>query len=306
MISGHSTDVSPGNGGVVDSHHHIWDPAKRPHEWLLALPSLNRPFGLSQLEQVATPLGVSATVLVQVLNDPAETEEFLALASASEVIAGVVGWVDLTDPGVGETLARLSELPGGDKLVGVRHLVPNEPDPDWLRRHEVRRGVRAVSASGGAFDLLVSTRELPAAVDLAEHLEGATLVVDHMAKPEIAASAWEPWNSLIGQLARSDSVFCKISGLVSQAGKHWDPTAVRPYVERVVELFGPNRLLFGSDWPVCTAVASYDQVLGLARDLITPLVGKETDAVFGGTARRIYKLASVRREERPGERRFDI
>jgi len=181
---------------------------------------------------------VSATVLVQVLNDPAETEEFLALASASEFIAGVVGWVDLTDPGVGETLARLSELPGGDKLVGVRHLVPNEPDPDWLRRHEVRRGVRAVSASGGAFDLLVSTRELPAAVDLAEHLEGATLVVDHMAKPEIAASAWEPWNSLIGQLARSDSVFCKISGLVSQAGKHWDPTAVRPYVERVVELFG--------------------------------------------------------------------
>lgn len=306
MISGHSTDVSPGNGGVVDSHHHIWDPAKRPHEWLLALPSLNRPFGLSQLEQVATPLGVSATVLVQVLNDPAETEEFLALANASEFIAGVVGWVDLTDPGVGETLARLSELPGGDKLVGVRHLVPNEPDPDWLRRHEVRRGVRAVSASGGAFDLLVSTRELPAAVDLAEHLEGATLVVDHMAKPEIAASAWEPWNSLIGQLARSDSVFCKISGLVSQAGKHWDPTAVRPYVERVVELFGPNRLLFGSDWPVCTAVASYDQVLGLARDLITPLVGKETDAVFGGTARRIYKLASVRREERPGERRFDI
>ena len=306
MISGHSTDVSPGNGGVVDSHHHIWDPAKRPHEWLLALPSLNRPFGLSQLEQVATPLGVSATVLVQVLNDPAETEEFLALASASEFIAGVVGWVDLPDPGVGETLARLSELPGGDKLVGVRHLVPNEPDPDWLRRHEVRRGVRAVSASGGAFDLLVSTRELPAAVDLAEHLEGATLVVDHMAKPEIAASAWEPWNSLIGQLARSDSVFCKISGLVSQAGKHWDPTAVRPYVERVVELFGPNRLLFGSDWPVCTAVASYDQVLGLARDLITPLVGKETDAVFGGTARRIYKLASVRREERPGERRFDI
>jgi L-fuconolactonase len=306
VISGHSTDVSPGNGGVVDSHHHIWDPAKRPHEWLLALPSLNRPFGLSQLEQVATPLGVSATVLVQVLNDPAETEEFLALASASEFIAGVVGWVDLTDPGVGETLARLSELPGGDKLVGVRHLVPNEPDPDWLRRHEVRRGVRAVSASGGAFDLLVSTRELPAAVDLAEHLEGATLVVDHMAKPEIAASAWEPWNSLIGQLARSDSVFCKISGLVSQAGKHWDPTAVRPYVERVVELFGPNRLLFGSDWPVCTAVASYDQVLGLARDLITPLVGKETDAVFGGTARRIYKLASVRREERPGERRFDI
>lgn len=306
MISGHSTDVSPGNGGVVDSHHHIWDPAKRPHEWLLALPSLNRPFGLSQLEQVATPLGVSATVLVQVLNDPTETEEFLALASASEFIAGVVGWVDLTDPGVGETLARLSELPGGDKLVGVRHLVPNEPDPDWLRRHEVRRGVRAVSASGGAFDLLVSTRELPAAVDLAEHLEGATLVVDHMAKPEIAASAWEPWNSLIGQLARSDSVFCKISGLVSQAGKHWDPTAVRPYVERVVELFGPNRLLFGSDWPVCTAVASYDQVLGLARDLITPLVGKETDAVFGGTARRIYKLASVRREERPGERRFDI
>jgi L-fuconolactonase len=305
-MTGYSTDVSPGTGGIVDSHHHIWDPAKRPHEWLVALPSLNRPFDLSQLEQVATPLGVSATVLVQVLNDPAETEEFLALASASEFIAGVIGWVDLTDPGVGETLARLAELPGGDKLVGVRHLVHNEPDPDWLRRHEVRRGVRAVSESGGAFDLLVSTRELPAAVDLAEHLEDATLVIDHMAKPEIAASTWEPWNSLIGQLARSESVVCKISGLVTEAGPDWSTAVIRPYVERVVELFGPNRLLFGSDWPVCTAVASYDEVLGLAHDLVAPLVGQEIDAFFGGTARRIYKLASVRMEERPGERRFDL
>ena len=292
-MTGYSTDVSPGTGGIVDSHHHIWDPAKRPHEWLVALPSLNRPFDLSQLEQVATPLGVSATLLVQVLNDPAETEEFLALASASEFIAGVIGWVDLTDPGVGETLARLAELPGGDKLVGVRHLVHNEPDPDWLRRHEVRRGVRAVSESGGAFDLLVSTRELPAAVDLAEHLEDATLVIDHMAKPEIAASTWEPWNSLIGQLARSESVVCKISGLVTEAGLGWSTAVIRPYVERVVELFGPNRLLFGSDWPVCTAVASYDQVLSLARDLVAPLVGQEIDAFFGGTARRSYKLASV-------------
>jgi L-fuconolactonase len=292
-MTGYSTNVSPGTGGVVDSHHHIWDPAKRPHEWLVALPSLNRPFDLSQLEQVATPLGVSATLLVQVLNDPAETEEFLALASASEFIAGVIGWVDLTDPGVGETLARLAELPGGDKLVGVRHLVHNEPDPDWLRRHEVRRGVRAVSESGGAFDLLVSTRELPAAVDLAEHLEDATLVIDHMAKPEIAASTWEPWNSLIRQLARSESVVCKISGLVTEAGLGWSTAVTRPYVERVVELFGPNRLLFGSDWPVCTAVASYDQVLSLARDLVAPLVGQEIDAFFGGTARRIYKLASV-------------
>src|ERR1039457_1285335 len=274
-MTGYSTDVSPGTGGIVDSHHHIWDPAKRPHEWLVALPSLNRPFDLSQLQQVATPLCVSATVLVQVLNDPAETEEFLALASASEFIAGVIGWVDLTDPGVGETLARLAELPGGDKLVGVRHLVHNEPAPDWLRRHEVRRGVRAVSESGGAFDLLVSTRELPAAVDLAEHLEDATLVIDHMAKPEIAASTWEPWNSLIGQLARSESVVCKISGLVPEAGLGWSTAVTRPYVERVVELFGSNRLLFGSDWPVCTAVASYDQVLSLARDLVAPLVGQE-------------------------------
>jgi L-fuconolactonase len=302
----YSTGVSPGTGDIVDSHHHVWDPTKRPHDWLAAFPSLNRPFDLGQLELVATPLGVSATVLVQVLNDPAETEEFLALASANEFIAGVVGWVDLTDPGVAEILARLAELPGGDKLVGVRHLVTNERDPAWLLRPDVRRGVRAVSESGGAFDLLVSTRELPAAVDLAEHVEGVTLVIDHMANPEIAASTWEPWNSLIGQLARSESVVCKVSGLVSQAGSHWNPAALRPYVERVVELFGPNRLLFGSDWPVCTAVASYDQVFGLARDLLTPLVGKEIETVFAGTARRIYKLASVRRKERPGEASLDF
>jgi L-fuconolactonase len=305
-MTGYSTHVSPGTGGVVDSHQHFWDPGRRPHDWLVALPSLNRPFDLGQLEQVAAPLGVSATVLVQVLNDPAETEEFLSLAGTSELIAGVIGWVDLTDPTVGETLARLAELPGGDKLVGARHLVQNEPDPDWLRRPDVRRGVRAVTESGGAFDLLVSTRELPAAVDLAEHLEGATLVIDHMANPEIAASTWEPWSSLIGRLARSESVVCKVSGLVSQAGSGWDAAAVRPYVERVVELFGPSRLLFGSDWPVCTAVATYDQVLGLARDLITPLVGQESDAVFADTARRTYKLAPVRGTERPGDRRSDL
>jgi L-fuconolactonase len=114
-----------------------------------------------------------------------------------------------------------------------------------------------------------------------------------MAKPEIAASTWEPWNSLIGQLARSESVVCKISGLVTEAGLGWSTAVIRPYVERVVELFGPNRLLFGSDWPVCTAVASYDQVLSLVRDLVAPLVGQEIDAFFGGTTRRIYKLASV-------------
>ena len=115
-----------------------------PTSGSLRLPSLNRAFDMSQLEQVARPLGVSATVLVQVLNDLAETEEFLVLAGESEFIAGVIGWVDLTDPAVGETLARLAELPGGDKLVGVRHLVQDEPDPDWLRRPDVRRGVRAV------------------------------------------------------------------------------------------------------------------------------------------------------------------
>jgi L-fuconolactonase len=157
----------------------------------------------------------------------------------------------------------------------------------------VRRGIRAVCERGGTFDLLVTTRELPAAVDLAEDLEDATLVIDHIAKPEIAASTWEPWNSLISELARNESVVCKISGLVTEAGLGWSASVIRPYVERVVELFGPNRLLFGSDWPVCTAVATYDQVLGLARDVLAPLVGQEIDAFFGGTARRIYKLASV-------------
>ena len=195
-MTGYSIAIPTGTGGIVDSHHHIWDPAERAHEWLVTLPSLNRAFDLGELEQVATPLGVSSTVLVQVLNDSAETEDFLALASTSELIAGVIGWVDLTDPDVGDTLARLAELPGGDKLVGVRHLVHNEQDPDWLRRPEVRRSVRAVGESGGTFDLLVSTRELPAAVDLAEHLEGVTLVIDHMANPEISASTWEPWSSV--------------------------------------------------------------------------------------------------------------
>jgi len=284
------TTARAGVGAIVDSHHHVWDPAKRRHDWLAALPSLNKHFDIRELEHIATPLGVSDTVLVQVLNDSAETEEFLALAGGSDFVAGVVGWVDLATPAVGEALARLAELPGGDKLVGIRHLVQAEPDPAWLRRPEVRRGVRSVIETGRTFDLLVTSRELPSALDLAEHLEDARLVIDHIAKPEISLSTWEPWSSLIEELARHESVVCKVSGMVNEAGEHWSATAVRPYVERVVELFGPNRLLFGSDWPVCTDVASYDQVLGLARDLLAPLVGSELDAVFGGTARQVYKL----------------
>jgi len=277
-------------GGIVDSHHHVWNPAQRRHEWLETFPSLDRAFDMRQFERVAGPLGVSTTVLVQVLNDSAETEEFLALADKDDLVEGVVGWVDLTDPAVGEALARLAEVPGGNKLVGIRHLVQGEPDEAWLRRPDVRRGVRAVVDTGRAFDLLVASRELPAAIDLAEHFEDATFVVDHIAKPEIDLSTWEPWSSLMEDLARHESVVCKVSGMVNQAGKHWSAAAVRPYVERVVELFGPHRLLFGSDWPVCMAVASYDQVLGLARDLLGPLVGNELDAVFGKTARHVYKL----------------
>ena len=290
-MTGYSTDVSPGTGGIVDSHHHIWDPAKRPHEWLVALPSLNRPFDLSQLEQVATPLGVSATVLVQVLNDPAETEEFLALASASEFIAGVIGWVDLTDPGVGETLARLAELPGGDKLVGVRHLVQAEPDPAWLRRPEVRRGVRAVSESGRTFDLLVSTRELPAAVDLAEHLEGATLVVDHMAKPAIKQGTIEPWARGMRELARRPHVCCKLSGMVTEIGRpHWSLADLRPYFDVVLEAFGPERVLFGSDWPVCLVACGYARLMEIVQELIAPLSSGERAAILGDNARRVYRL----------------
>ena len=281
---------------IVDAHHHVWDPDTRPHAWLGGLPALRRRFGVADFTAVAADRGVAASVLVQVLASAAETEEFLALAAtpaASQgMIAGVVGWADLTASDVASEIARLRQLPGGARLAGIRHLVQDEPDPGWLDRPDVRRGMRAVGDAGLAYDLLVRPAQLPAALRVASDLGDVRFVLDHGGKPDIASGHLEPWSSLVTELARRPNVTCKLSGLVTEAGPGAAAPQIVPYAGRLLECFGPGRLMFGSDWPVCTLAASYGEVLALVREALGDLLSPaEYDAVFAGNAITTYQLA---------------
>jgi L-fuconolactonase len=275
---------------IVDAHHHVWDPALGDHAWLDSYPAIRRRFGLDDF--AAASDGAAAGVLVQVLASTSETEDFLALASASAGrVVGVVGWADLTSAAIADELARLKELPGGQLLVGIRHLVQDEPDPGWLLG--VRHGLRAVGAAGLRYDLLVRPGQLRAAVEVTGALDEVGFVLDHGGKPEIWSGQLEPWSALIAELASRPNVACKFSGLVTEAGPQRSAERIAPYADWLLRCFGSDRLMFGSDWPVCTLAASYAQVVALARDLLgVHLSPAEMDDVFSRVATRFYGLAS--------------
>ena len=289
-------------GAVVDAHQHVWDVSAHPQPWLAsdeALAPLRRNFAPADLAPLAAAEGVTATVVVQTVTEPWETPELLALADGGGLVAGVVGWVDLTAPDAADVLAALRELPGGGHLAGIRHPVLTEPDPGWLARPAVLRGLAAVAAAGLAYDVVGAPRHLPAAAHAAARLPQLTFVLDHLGNPDLTASpaASEPWASVFARLAALPNVVVKLSGILSEppspgAGR---VDHLRPYYDAALAGFGPGRLMFGSDWPVCTLEASYGQVCAAARALTAGLSPAERDAIFSGTARRIYALAGVGR-----------
>ncbi len=273
----------------VDAHVHFWGPAElERYEWMTpAMAAIRRPFAPDDLRAHLERHGFDRAVLVQTHASVEETRAHLELAEATDFLGGVVGWVDLSDPGIAETLAELRERPGGRHLVGVRHQVHDEEDPGWLLRDDVRRGLCALGEAGLAYDVLVRTRELPAALDTARALPELRLVLDHVAKPPIASGELEPWAARMAELARLENVWCKLSGLVTEADwGSWERDDVVPYASRVVDWFGEERLIFGSDWPVCTLAASYDAVVELAEQI----VGGPSERVFGGNAEQFYRL----------------
>lgn len=278
---------------VVDAHHHFWDPARREYPWLGdELATIRRRYGPEDLRPLLEANGVERTVLVQTVSNLDETREFLAAAAANDFIAGVVGWVDLMDPAVGETLAELRKGPGGRFLVGIRHQVHDEPDPSWLLRPAVRRGIRAVGDAGLVYDLLVRTRELPAALETVRSLPHVRFVIDHLAKPEIVAGPRDAgWELGMVPLADCENVSCKLSGMVTEAGwTDWAPDDLRPYVQRALEWFGAERCIFGSDWPVCLLAATYAQVIDALKYTLRGVDAAGMEAVFGGNAIRMYRL----------------
>jgi len=255
-----------------------------------ALAPIRRRFGPEDLEPLLAANGIDRTILVQTRSSLDETREFLATAAQHDFIAGVVGWVDLTAK-VPEQLAGLRAGPGGAKLVGIRHQVHDEADPEWLGKKDVRRGIGAIGKAGLAYDILVKTRELPAALALVRGLADMRFVIDHIAKPPIASSVSSEWAARLKPLAAFPNVFIKLSGMVTEADwKRWTVRDITPYVQRVLEWFGPERCVFGSDWPVCLVAASYARVIDLCGQAIGDLPADERERIFGGNAAQLYRL----------------
>jgi L-fuconolactonase len=274
--------------GILDSHQHFWDLSVRDQPWL-GRPGnepLRRNFTEADLRPLAAAAGVTATVVVQTVTEPGETPDLLALAAASDLVAGVVGWVDLQAADVADALAALQERPDGSGLCGIRHPVLVESDPDWLRRPAVHRGLAAVGVAGLCYDLVVPSEILPTAADAVAACPDLTFVLDHLGNPEIGEGPDEHWVQALRRLAAFPNVFCKLSGVLGEA-----PIAdLRPYCESALDAFGPGRLMFGSDWPPCTLSASYGAVVAAAVALIGDLSPSEQDAILAGTARRAYRL----------------
>jgi L-fuconolactonase len=278
---------------IIDAHHHVWDLGVRDQGWIdgPALAPLRRDFLPGDYQSVANANGVAASIVVQTVTVPGETPELLALAGASDLIAGVVGWTDLTAPDIADRIAALKEQPGGGKLVGLRHQVQSEPDPDWLTRREVLRGLAAVAQADLVYDLVITTGQLSASARAAAVVPDLVFVLDHLGKPPIAAGFTEPWARDLRRLAASPNTAAKLSGLVTEADWHrWQVADLRPYAEVALDAFGPDRLMFGSDWPVCILAAAYPEVLASARDLTAGLSPAEREAVFAGTATAVYGL----------------
>ncbi|MGW5355829.1 amidohydrolase family protein [Streptomyces sp. NPDC004031] len=273
----------------IDAHHHLWDLGRRPQPWMTGpeLDPIARTFAFAELEPLLDAHGLDATVVVQSSSSLDETRELLDTAAGSGGrVAGVVGWADLTDPALADVLASLT-----GPLVGIRHQVQDEADPWWLARAGVRRGLATVAAAGLTYDLLVTPRELPAALDTVAALPELRFVLDHAAKPPVASGGWEEWAPQIAALAALPNAVCKLSGLVTEADwSGWEPADLLPYARHVLAVFGPDRVMFGSDWPVCTLAASYGDVLALAAEATSDLSPAESAAVFGGTAAAVYGL----------------
>lgn len=279
---------------LVDAHHHVWDLGVRDQDWITGpdLAPLRRNFDAAELAAQARPLGVRATVVVQTVTVAEETPELLALAARDPLVAGVVGWTDLTSPGIADALAALRALPGGKRLAGIRHQVQHEADPRWLCRPEVLRSLAAVAAAGLVYDLVIVPEQLPAATEAARAVPQLTFVLDHLGKPPVAAGELQPWARELRRFAELPNTVGKLSGLVTEADwDSWTVADLRPYAEVALEAFGANRLMYGSDWPVCRLAASgYPEVLDTARALVEGLDAAERQAVFATTARRVYGL----------------
>jgi L-fuconolactonase len=275
----------------VDAHHHVWRLDRGDYGWLRPTPRLApicRDFGLDDLRPSLAAAGIGATVLVQAAPTVAETRYLLDVASASQgLVRGVVGWIDLAAP---DAIAMLTELAVDPLLKSIRPMLQDQDDPEWVLGPVVQPALSAITQLGLRFDALVKPRELKPLLSMLERHPELAVVIDHCAKPDIAGGAWQPWADDLAAIGANTAACCKLSGLVTEAGEGWTVAALRRYVEHVLECFGSERVLWGSDWPVLTLAASYESWSTATDALLAALPEHDRDAIRGDNARRFYAL----------------
>ncbi len=276
-------------GMRIDSHQHFWIYAAEEYPWIDEdKDALKRDYMPADLAPLMAPNGIDGTVAVQARQNPRETEFLLELADANDFIRGVVGWVDLRADDVAAQLERFGPHP---RLVGVRHIVHDEVDDRFMLGGGFLDGLALLNQYKLTYDLLLYPRHLQVAIDVVKRFPNQPFVLDHIAKPFIKDGILEPWASEIRELATYENVCCKVSGLVTEAAwKVWTRDDYAPYLDVVFDCFGIDRLMFGSDWPVCTLSGSYSEVVGIVRDYISGLSNEEKDKVMGANARSFYSL----------------
>jgi L-fuconolactonase len=278
----------------IDSHHHIWDLTVRDQGWITgeSMQPIRRNFSMTDLREAKTGHGIDKTVLVQTITDYAETPELLAIAESDELVTAVVGWLEIDAPDAIEHLRQYLDLPGAKYLKGIRDIAQDHIDPNYLARDTSIQNVRKLGDFGITYDLLTKVAELPAAIKLVRACPDVQFVMDHISKPNISKAEIQPWKNLIRELASLPNVVCKISGLVTEANwKNWEVKDFQPYVDHLIEIFSPSRLMFGSDWPVATLAASYAEVVELAESLTVGLSPSENESFWSKTAIHAYNLS---------------
>jgi len=269
---------------MLDAHQHFWQVGRFDYPWMSKdLGVLYRDYLPADLAPILQTHHITQTVLVQASNSVAESRWLLELAESHDFIAGVVGWADLTNPDI--------DLSAHPKFKGVRHLVESEPNDDWLVQPAVISNLQKLSARGLSYDLLVHTRHLKYVPHVAESCPELKLVIDHLAKPPIARNEIKEWSRALEPLARYPNMHCKLSGLVTEANwNSWQPNDLRPYVDLALELFGADRMMFGSDYPVCLLAASYDRVLDAFQEILKDLSNADREKIFSTNAAKFYRL----------------
>lgn len=274
---------------TLDSHHHFWRYNSREYDWIgPEMAVLQRDFLPADLKQEIAAAGIDGVISVQARQSLDETRWLLELAAGNDFIRGVVGWVPLVSPDVQRDLETLTAQ---RKLRSVRHVLQGEADDRYMLRDDFNRGVSLLQRFGLVYDILIFERHLPQTAQFIDRHPNQVFVLDHIAKPKIKAGELEPWRSALRELARRRHVYCKVSGMVTEADwKQWTPAQLRPYFDAVLEAFGPSRLMFGSDWPVCLVACPYGRWANIVREWTADLSPSEQERVFGGTAAQAYGL----------------